>query len=145
MSAAAVPSRTRTGGPLRNLRVAQKLFVGFGVLCLLVIAVGATGLVELNRSAQQLNGMYQVNLRSTALVGRIRSDVQQTTSLTAKLILRSPLADVSNVQRAIKRLDGDIDVPLLIRSGRPPTHGGRHAVGVRAAAAVPCAILVRLR
>jgi methyl-accepting chemotaxis protein len=99
----------RRGGPFRNLQVAQKLFVSFGVLCVLVIAVGATGLFQLKRAQQRLDDMYRTNLQSTALVGAVRADVQQATALTAQLILHSPLADVSDVQRGIQRVDADID------------------------------------
>jgi methyl-accepting chemotaxis protein len=108
-TAVPAPPATGPGGPLRNLQVAQKLFVSFGVLCLLVIAVGATGLVQLQRSQQRLDDMYHANLQSTVLVGDVRADVQQATALTAQLILHSPLADVADVQRTIQRLDADID------------------------------------
>ena len=50
----AVPPRAIAGGLLRNLQVTHKLLASFGLLCLLVIAVGATGLYELNRSGQRL-------------------------------------------------------------------------------------------
>jgi hypothetical protein len=47
----AVPPPARAGdGPLRNLPVAQKPFLDFGVLSLPVTTVGATGLLQLNRS-----------------------------------------------------------------------------------------------
>jgi methyl-accepting chemotaxis protein len=108
MSTAPPPARPQ-GGFLRNLQVAQKLFASFGVLCLLVIAVGATGLLQLHQSGQRLDAMYQQNLQSIARLGDIRADVQETTALSAKLILRSPLTDIASVQRSIARLDGDID------------------------------------
>jgi hypothetical protein len=66
-TAVPAPPATGPGGPLRNLQVAQKLFVSFGALCLLVIAVGATGLVQLQRSQQRLDDMDHANLQSTVL------------------------------------------------------------------------------
>ena len=110
-------SRTRTspgekggnGGVLRNLRVAQKLFASFGVLSLLVVAVGLTGLAQLRDADHRLEVMYEQNVQAIARLGEVRADVQQATSLSAKLILRSPLAEVGNVQMAIERLDADID------------------------------------
>jgi methyl-accepting chemotaxis protein len=93
----------------RNLRVSHKLFASFGVLSLLVVAVGLTGLVQLRAANERLEQMYKQHVQAIAQLGEVRADVQQATSLSAKLILRSPLADVSNVQMAIKRLDGDID------------------------------------
>ncbi|MET0494591.1 MAG: methyl-accepting chemotaxis protein [Actinoplanes sp.] len=99
----------RTPGLLRNLRVSQKLFASFGLLSLLVVAVGGSGLWELSNSNNRLESMYQENVQAIARLGEVRADVQQATSLSAKLILRSPLADVSNVQMAIARLDDDID------------------------------------
>ncbi|AGZ39583.1 methyl-accepting chemotaxis sensory transducer [Actinoplanes friuliensis DSM 7358] len=89
--------------------MSQKLFASFGVLSVLVITMGVTGGIELNSANNRLEDMYQNNLQSIARLGEVRADVQQATSLSAKLILRSPLADVSNVQMAIKRLDADID------------------------------------
>jgi methyl-accepting chemotaxis protein len=103
------PARAAGGGLLRNLQVSQKLFASFGVLCLLVVGVGATGLFELARAGQRLDRMYQSNLQSTALLGDIRADVHEATALSAKLILRSPITDVSSIQSQIKRLDTEID------------------------------------
>jgi methyl-accepting chemotaxis protein len=108
MSSTAVPPR-RTGGLLRNLQVSQKLFASFGVLFLLVIAVGATGLYQLGQSGRRLDRMYRSNLQSIAVLGEIRADVQQATSLGSKLILRSSITDVSSVQTPIKQLDSEID------------------------------------
>jgi methyl-accepting chemotaxis protein len=99
----------RSGGMLRNLRVSQKLFASFGVLSLLAVAVGLTGLFQLRSADARLDAMYEQNVQAIARLGEARADVQQATSLSAKLILRSPLADVSNVQMAIERLDSDID------------------------------------
>jgi methyl-accepting chemotaxis protein len=111
LNASAVKAKRprRRGGLLRNLRVTQKLLVSFGVLCLLMIAVGATGLLELRSANQRLESMYSANLQAIAGLGQVRSDVQQDTALAAKLILRSPIADVSDAQRAIQRVDADID------------------------------------
>ncbi|UQU63765.1 methyl-accepting chemotaxis protein [Couchioplanes caeruleus] len=109
--AAAPGKRAGRRGPRlwRNLRVSQKLIASFGVLSLLVIAVGSFGLFELHSANNRLERMYEGNTQAIALIGEVRADVQQATSLTANLILRSPLADVSNVQMAISRLDRDID------------------------------------
>jgi methyl-accepting chemotaxis protein len=112
-------SDPRTPGFLRNLRVSQKLFASFGVLSLLVVAVGGSGLWELRNSNNRLEAMYQENVQAIARIGEVRADVQQATSLSAKLILRSPLADVSNVQMAISRLDDDIDSTWAAYAARP--------------------------
>jgi methyl-accepting chemotaxis protein len=103
------PPRTRRGGLLRNLQVSQKLLVSFGVLCLLLIAVGVTGLVEVNRAGQRMDRMYQQNLHATALIGEIRAKVQEATAMSAKLILRSAVTDVSSVESSIAQLDTQID------------------------------------
>jgi methyl-accepting chemotaxis protein len=89
--------------------VSQKLLVSFGVLCLLMIAVGVTGLVGLDRSGQRLDRMYQRNLHATALIGEIRAKVQEATSMTAKLILHSPITDVGSIESSIAQLDAEID------------------------------------
>ncbi len=96
-------------GLLRHLPVAQKLFVSFGVLCLLMIGVGVTGLIELRRADARLDAVYGTSLRATELLGHVRADVQEARALTAALILRSPAADVSNIEQAVRRLDADID------------------------------------
>ncbi|GAA2571560.1 hypothetical protein GCM10010435_52400 [Winogradskya consettensis] len=92
-----------------GLTVSQKLFASFGILSLLVVGVGSTGLIELRSANAQLDTMYERNLQSTARLGEVRADVQQATSLADKLIVRSPLTDVSDVQTTIKRLDDQID------------------------------------
>jgi methyl-accepting chemotaxis protein len=106
---APVGGRPPRGSMLRNLQVAQKLLVSFGVLCLLLIAVGVTGLVEVNRAGQRMDRMYQQNLQATALIGQIRAKTQEATAMSAKLILRSPITDVASVESSIAQLDQDID------------------------------------
>jgi methyl-accepting chemotaxis protein len=96
-------------GPLRNLPVAQKLLASFGVLCLLTLGVGATGLVELSRADHRLELMYSTNLQAGTLLGQLRADVQKAQALTATLILHSPAADMGNIEQAVKRLDAEID------------------------------------
>ena len=117
--ATSFPRLPRRSGPLRNLQVTQKLLISFGTLSLLVIAVGASGLIELQRSDNRLTSMYADNLQATANLGQVRSDVQQATALAAKLILRSPVADVSNVQMALQRVDSSIDSTWTIYSSSP--------------------------
>ncbi|MEV4706423.1 methyl-accepting chemotaxis protein [Actinoplanes sp. NPDC049316] len=109
---AAKPAKRTGRNGLRlwhNLKVSHKLIASFGVLSLLVIAVGAFGLLELNSANDRLNTMYQKRTQAIRLIGEVRADVQQATALADKLILRSPLADVSNVQMALQRIDRDID------------------------------------
>jgi methyl-accepting chemotaxis protein len=102
-------ARHSRGGLLRNLQVSQKLLVSFGVLCLLLIAVGVTGLVEANRAGQRMDRMYRENLQATALIGEIRAKVQEATAMSAKLVLRSPVTDVASVESSIAQLDTQID------------------------------------
>jgi methyl-accepting chemotaxis protein len=97
------------GNLLRNLQVSQKLLVSFGVLCLLMIAVGVNGLVELNRSGQRMDRMYEQNLQATALIGEIRAKVQEVTAMSARLILHSPITDVATIETGIAKLDSEID------------------------------------
>ncbi|AGL14806.1 methyl-accepting chemotaxis protein [Actinoplanes sp. N902-109] len=112
-------SRRRGAGLLGRLTVSQKLFGSFGVLSLLVIAVGSTGLAELTSANQRLDRMYDRNLQAIARLGEVRADVQQATALSDKLILRSPLTDVSNVRTAIQRLDAEIDSTWQAYVARP--------------------------
>ncbi|RZU52304.1 methyl-accepting chemotaxis protein [Krasilnikovia cinnamomea] len=106
----ATPSRRLSAsGLLRNLRVAHKLFISFGLLCLLVVAVGAMGLFQLNNATARMEQMYRAHLQAIERLGEVRADVQQATARSGDLILRSPVADVSNVQMALQRLDSDID------------------------------------
>ncbi|GAB1645289.1 methyl-accepting chemotaxis protein [Krasilnikovia sp. MM14-A1259] len=103
------PRRMILTGLLRNLRVRHKLFLSFGLLCLLVVAVGFMGLFQLRNATARMEQMYSAHLQAIEHLGEVRADMQQATSRTGDLILRSPLADVSNVQMAIQRLDSDID------------------------------------
>jgi len=118
-AANAAPPRRRRGSPLRNLRVAHKLLISFGVLCLLVMAVGVNGLLELQAANNRLERMYAGNLATTASLGEVRTDVQEATVLAAKLILRSPVAEVSNVQMAIQRVDAEIDSTYATYAAHP--------------------------
>ena len=94
---------------LRNLPVAHKLLVSFGVLCLLMIGVGATGLNEVDAANDRLSEVGRDNLRAADLLGEVRSDVQELRVLTGSLILHSPAADANNIEQAIKRKDAEID------------------------------------
>ncbi len=114
MSSAPPPPRTpgapsRLAAPLRNLRVAQKLFASFGLVCLLLGVVGASGLLELHHSGQRLDALYNESTRSIARLGEVRGDVHSARALAAKLILHDHLADVTDIQAQIQRLDEDID------------------------------------
>lgn len=106
-------------GLLRNLTVSQKLIASFGILSLLVVSVGAFGLYELTSANSRLETMYNPHLQAIRLLGNVRADAQQATSLSLKLIVRSPLADVSNVEMAIERLDKKIDDNWKAYSSRP--------------------------
>jgi methyl-accepting chemotaxis protein len=99
----------RLGAPFRNLRVAPKLFVSFGVLCVLMLGVGLTGIGELQESRQRLDTMYTESTQAIARLGEVRGDVHSARALAAELILHSPLSDVTDVQNKIKNLDDDID------------------------------------
>ncbi|BCJ51912.1 methyl-accepting chemotaxis protein [Actinoplanes sp. NBRC 14428] len=101
--------RVALPGFARNLSVSHKLIASFGILSLLVVTVGAFGLYELNSANTRLEAIGTNNLRSTDLIGEVRADVQQATALSYKLIVRSPLADVSSVETTIGRLDREID------------------------------------
>ncbi|BFU46716.1 methyl-accepting chemotaxis protein [Krasilnikovia sp. MM14-A1004] len=106
----ATPSRRLSvTGLMRNLKVAHKLFFSFGLLCLLVVAVGAMGLYQLRNANARMEQMYKGNQQAIEWLGDVRADVQQATARTNDLILRSPVADVSNVQMALQRLDSEID------------------------------------
>jgi hypothetical protein len=59
-------------GPLRPLPVAQKLFVSFGVLCLPMIGVGATGLIELSRGNARLEQVARVAARLKESLAMVR-------------------------------------------------------------------------
>ncbi|MFI7598828.1 methyl-accepting chemotaxis protein [Actinoplanes sp. NPDC049681] len=106
-------------GVLRNFTVSQKLIASFGILSLLVVSVGSFGLYELTSANTRLETMYNPHLRAIGVLGNVRADVQQATSLSYKLIVRSPLADVSNVEMAIARLDKKIDDNWKEYSSRP--------------------------
>ncbi|MEV4639325.1 methyl-accepting chemotaxis protein [Actinoplanes sp. NPDC049548] len=106
-------------GLLRNLTVSQKLISSFGILSLLVVTVGVFGLYELNSSKNRLETVYGRNTQAIRSLGDVRADVQQLTSTAYKLIVRSPLADVSNVEMAIDRLDRKIDDNWKAYSSHP--------------------------
>ncbi|GGK87366.1 methyl-accepting chemotaxis protein [Mangrovihabitans endophyticus] len=99
------PSRN----PLRNLRVAQKLLVSFGLLTFLLVAVGTAGLVEVSRSDQRLDKMYAAGLLAAEELGELRLHVREGASTTTQLILRSPVTDVDAVRTSLRRIDETID------------------------------------
>jgi methyl-accepting chemotaxis protein len=95
--------------PLRHLRVAHKLLGSFGIVCLLLLGVGGTGLIELANSRQRLEAMYDDSTRAIGWLGEVRGDVHAARALAPSLILHSQLTDTAEVLAQIKRLDEDVD------------------------------------
>jgi methyl-accepting chemotaxis protein len=103
----------------RAFTVSQKLFASFGLLGVLVVTTGAVGLAEVQAANRRLTEIYDNNLKAIDHLGDVRSAVQQSNALAAKLVLRSPLTDVSSVETALRRIDADIDDNWIAYAKRP--------------------------
>jgi methyl-accepting chemotaxis protein len=97
--------------PFRNLRTSQKLFSGFLLITLLLISVGAIGVVNLRTSHNKLQKMYRDSLVAIAQLGQVRSDFQEGRYLLPKLALIPSADNAANqqAQQDQKTVDADLD------------------------------------
>ncbi|WP_432563400.1 methyl-accepting chemotaxis protein [Kineococcus sp. SYSU DK003] len=75
---------------LRDLNVASKLFAGFGVVVLLLVAVGAVGFVGLRSAQTRLADMYTNSVLSVHALDNVQTTYISATKALADLALTGP-------------------------------------------------------
>ncbi|WP_432546570.1 methyl-accepting chemotaxis protein [Kineococcus sp. SYSU DK004] len=94
---------------LRDLRVATKLFAGFGVVCLLLTAVVALGIVKLGTSQRTLEAMAVNGLGSVQNVELVRADYVQTRLDLANLVMVEGADEIAKAEAKIVETDEALD------------------------------------
>ncbi|WP_337062635.1 methyl-accepting chemotaxis protein [Kineococcus sp. G2] len=94
---------------LRDLKVASKLFAGFGVVCLLLAVVVGVGITRLQSSQANLEKLSSLGVASVESVGKVRAlFLQGRMDITNAALVTTP-ADVSDSLDAMYATDGKID------------------------------------
>ncbi|NAZ77278.1 HAMP domain-containing protein, partial [Kineococcus sp. T13] len=76
---------------LRDLKVASKLFAGFGVVCLLLAVVVAVGISRLGSSQANLHGLSTSGVASVQYVGDVRASfLQMRLDITSAALPSTP-------------------------------------------------------
>ncbi|MFB9185563.1 methyl-accepting chemotaxis protein [Dactylosporangium sucinum] len=109
MSTATMPSRRSFTSAFRDLSVAWKLRVVAIVVCVLLAAVGAIGLLYLGNSQDRQSQLYHQNLRSVQLLDGVALDYKEIRFQMRGLALAQSDADTARatqlVQEAIAGLE----------------------------------------
>jgi methyl-accepting chemotaxis protein len=102
----------RRGGPLtwfRDLRVAAKLLISFGIVCLLTILVGVVGVMQLAQAQERMKQIYDSNLLAVGYLGQVDADVHESRLLVSNMVLSvSDGAKAANATN-ITELDAQLD------------------------------------
>jgi methyl-accepting chemotaxis protein len=99
------------GRPLkvfRNLKTAQKLIVGFLLVCLLVVAVGVFGLSQLGATQDRMNAMYSDTLVPIDELATVQSATERSGALVLALATEH-FQDKPGVLREIQATDVELD------------------------------------
>ncbi|WP_369054510.1 methyl-accepting chemotaxis protein [Kineococcus terrestris] len=94
---------------LRDLRVATKLFAGFGVVCLLMVAVVALGIAKLGTSQRTLETMATSGLVSVQSVELARADFVQLRLDLANLVMVTGPEEIAKAEAKIDETDELVD------------------------------------
>jgi len=105
-TAAAAPSTTRSARAhfVADLPVRQKLLGAFAVLCLLMVAIGIFGVVQLSSANAQLHEMNGKNLDAISAIDDLQIDVASI-EVDSRDVLVSPTPAMK--QQAVDRLTAD--------------------------------------
>jgi methyl-accepting chemotaxis protein len=93
----------------RNLPVAAKLAVGFGMVCVFTIVVGLVGILRLNETNARTEAMYRDNLLAISYVSDVDKDAALLRFQLTNMLLATTAQAKTEVQRTIAELDTDLD------------------------------------
>ena len=94
---------------LRNLKTRPKLMISFGIVGLLLLAVGILSINGIDKLNQRMNVIYKVNLTSLKLLGDLHGRTERMSALVAWHILAYDSATVAKWTQEIGKLDEDVD------------------------------------
>jgi methyl-accepting chemotaxis protein len=93
----------------RNLPVAAKLAVSFGVVCCFTIVVGVVGILRLNQTDARTEAMYRDNLLAIKYVGAVDKDAALVRLQLTNLVIADTAQAQATAQQAMTQLDADLD------------------------------------
>jgi methyl-accepting chemotaxis protein len=109
MPASASPVRPGRWSRFRDLPVAAKLAVGFGVVCVFTVVVGVVGTLRLNETDARTEAMYRDNLLAIKYVGIVDKDAALLRFQLTNLAIAPTTRERQAAQQAMTRLDADLD------------------------------------
>ena len=90
---------------LRDLRVASKLFAGFTVVVLLIVAVGAVGFVSLRSAQHRLEAMYANSVVSVSTLQEVETDFVQSLKSLDDLVIAADDSHTADATRGLQTAD----------------------------------------
>jgi PAS domain S-box-containing protein len=94
---------------LRNLKTRSKLLISFGLVGLLLVAVGELSITGIDKLNQRMNVIYKVNLTSLKLLGDLHGQAERMSALVAWHILAYDSTTMAKWTQEIGKLDEDVD------------------------------------
>jgi methyl-accepting chemotaxis protein len=93
--------RHRSGFSFRDLPIAWKLRGLATIVCLLLLAVGLFGIVQLGRAQNRLDALYRDNLRSVQLLDEVDKDFKDVRLNTREVAMSQSRADTAVLERTL--------------------------------------------
>src|SRR5690242_18798429 len=93
--------RHRSGFSFRDLPIAWKLRGLATIVCLLLLAVGLFGIVQLGRAQNRLDALYRDNLRSVQLLDEVDKDFKDVRLNTREVAMSQSRADTAALERTL--------------------------------------------
>ena len=94
---------------LRNLKTRPKLMISFGLVGVLLLAVGIISINGIDKLNERMNVIYKVNLTSLKLLGDLHGRTERMSALVAWHILAYDSATVGKWNQEISKLDEEVD------------------------------------
>ncbi|WP_328295198.1 methyl-accepting chemotaxis protein [Kineococcus sp. NBC_00420] len=107
-------------GKLRDLNIASKLFVGFGIVCLLLAAVAALGISRLHSSQDTVTAMSDVVVPGVQNIGTVKYAFAQSRADLASSALASDASATSAALQAVSADDAQLDAAWKVYLATDP-------------------------
>ena len=94
---------------LNQLKLGQRLGLGFGIMLVLLISLAAASLVRMGQMQQQLHHMTEVDMEEARLAVAMRIAVNRIAALTRDIVLLSSPAEMQAVKQALDQSRAEYD------------------------------------
>ncbi|MFC7534166.1 methyl-accepting chemotaxis protein [Actinoplanes sp. GCM10030250] len=106
---AAAPRARGLLSPVKDLRVAAKLFLSFAVVCALAVIIGVVGVLQVRAANDRMKELYASNLKAIDYLGKTSNAVTSLRFQLANMMLTPDRAGRDAAQAKIDAVDADLD------------------------------------